>query len=113
MSQCDLCWAPVPWPGGAWVPTAASPAPASPHLQQRCLQLVKQDAKGPPKSLGGLFVDFVTPPKGCGFPPPRAGGAAQDPLGWHSTFNGIEEAAASPGRDLGGLRFQMGFGAGA
>lgn len=32
---------------------------------------------------------------------------------WHSISNEIEEAVASPRRDLGGLRFQTGFGAGA
>lgn len=57
-----------------------------------------------------LFVDFCDP-HGCGFPPRRAGGMVRDPSPWHSTSNGIAEAAASPGGDLGGLRFQTGFGA--
>lgn len=61
--------------------------------------------------LGGLRVGFVAPRSS--FPSPGAGGTAQDPPHGHSGCNGIEEAAASPRRDLAGLRFQTGFGAGA
>jgi len=73
------------------------------------------------QELGGLFP-FLPPlalfcrfcaPQRHGFPSAGAGGTAQDPLHQHSAHNGIEEAASSPRRDLGGLRFQTGFGAGA
>lgn len=59
-----------------------------------------------------LFCRFYAPQR-YNFPSAGAGGTAQDPLHQHSSHNGIEEAASSPRRDLGGLRFQTGFGAGA
>lgn len=77
--------------------------------------------KGSPRAGGSLGVPSpilltvcrFSDTQRCGFPTSTAGGTPRDPPCWHSTSNGIEEAAASPRRDLGGLRFQTGFGAGA
>lgn len=111
MSQCDLCRARGLCQG--W-------GHRQPH-QQRPLWLMNKAIKGSPRAGGSLGVPSpilltvcrFSDTRRCGFPTPTAGGTARDPPCWHSTSNGIEEAAASPRRDLGGLRFQTGFGAGA
>lgn len=81
-----------------------------------CRSATYAGAMDPPTGVPAPFSPLLTgflPSRDVVLTPSVLEAQPGSPLCWHSTSNGIEEPAASSRRDLGGLRFQEGFGAGA